>query len=37
MEKETLGGVPMGGGKKELREGDGVLGRPRYDKTTLFH
>ena len=37
MENETLGGSPMGGGKEELGEGDGVLGRPKYDKTTLLH
>ena len=27
----------MGGGKEELREGDRVLGRPKYDQTTLLH
>ena len=37
MENETFGGGPMGGGKEELGEGDGVLGRPKYDKTTLLH
>ena len=36
-EEEALGGSPMGGGKEELGEGDGVLGRSKYDKTILLH